>query len=125
MAFEYPIGPTSGTEKGPARIIILIKNRWSIFMGFIAHDTTRRRGTFGYMDHFQIRPAVRLEAEEEEERQRAYDRFAVLSDTFMDPDVRQGHNVGTQRYRHTVMMHLRLLGMRLKLLQAIMRFLKG
>lgn len=45
-ALEYPIGPTSGVEKGPARIIILINNRWSVFMGVSRHSTQKGRPWF-------------------------------------------------------------------------------
>ncbi len=114
-ALEYPIGPTSGVEKGPARIIILINNRWSVFMGVVAHDTARRRVGRGFMDHFQIRPAVRLETEEEETKEKAYDRFTTLRNTFMDTERRQVHGVNI---RHRRSLRFRLLSVCFKPLRA-------
>jgi hypothetical protein len=52
---EFPIGDP--VNKGPARVITQqTRNGHTKFKGVVAHDVTRKSGTPGYNDHFQVRP---------------------------------------------------------------------
>ena len=54
--FEFPIGPFTDHQKGPARVIVQFTNGHTELQGVVARDLSRPLDSPGSSDEFEIRP---------------------------------------------------------------------